>query len=119
MVSVIGIPIYFHYCGGELEKVNYVLKSDSCCGGEEMDDEASDSGCCKDENMVLKNVTDFTIKKLNDYEIVKTYSELCYLSLPYLNFSFNPVQKPVLSVLKSPPPGLQNELIISTSVIRV
>jgi hypothetical protein len=119
MVSVVGIPIYLHYCGGELEEVSYLHKSGGCCGDEESDEATSDSGCCKDENLVLKNTTDFTLKKLNNYDFVKTCSELSYNSLPFFNFSDQLPETPAACIFKSPPPGLQNKLIIATMVIRV
>jgi hypothetical protein len=57
LVSNIGIPVYYHYCGGELESVNALFKSSSCCG----DDEDEDSGCCQNETKVLaqKSETSF------------------------------------------------------------
>jgi len=119
VVSVAGIPIYLHYCGGELEEVSYLHKSGGCCGDEDSKEASSDDGCCKDENLVLKNTTDFTLKKLNNYDFVKTCSELSYTSLPFLYFSFNMPETPAPGIFKSPPPGLQNKLIIATMVIRV
>ena len=108
-----------HYCGGELEKINYVVKSTSCCGGEEDDSVPMDDGCCKDENMVLKNNTDFTLKQNVTSDLVKTFCDLFYLDLPFSNTDFT--VQPVLSLvfLEAPPPKVQNTLVISSSVLRI
>jgi hypothetical protein len=118
VVSAIGIPIYLHYCGGELEKINYVVKGTSCCGEEE-DSEPMDEGCCKDENIVLKNNPDFTLKQFNNYALIKTVSEIFYISLP---FYYSPLIKNMESntlSIEAPPPKLQASLVISTSVLRI
>lgn len=118
VLSVVGIPIYLHYCGGELEKINYVLKSDSCCDGEE-DDTDTTSDCCKDENLFIKNATDFTFKQASQPAFVKTFSQLFHLPV-----SFGSLVQPQNDFLaahtkNTPPPGVQNSLLISTSVIRI
>ncbi|MEO6302638.1 MAG: hypothetical protein ABIP51_05660 [Bacteroidia bacterium] len=119
VISAVGIPVFLHYCGGELEKVNYVVKGTSCCGGEEDDSEPMDEGCCKDENVVIKNNPDFTLKQFNNYDLVKTYIDLFHIDLPFSgtpfqsNISFNLVS------VNSPPKKIQNTLVISTSVLRI
>lgn len=119
MITVVGIPVYYHYCGGELEEINYVLKSSGCCGGEEDDSSESDNGCCKDENLVLKSNVDFTLKGFNDYTFVKTFSEVCYISLPF-SMSVHELKSLVSDVYAEfPPPKLQQDLVISTSVLRI
>jgi hypothetical protein len=119
VVMVIGIPVYLHYCGGELEKVNYLVKSDSCCAGEENDSETSDNGCCRDEGLVLKSSADFTFKSFNNYDLVKVFSQLFYVNLPFLKDIF--VELPLfVSIDKtSEPPKLQNNAVISTFILRV
>jgi hypothetical protein len=62
-LSVLGIPVYFHYCGGELEKVDFITQSSSCCGDEESDIPEENNGCCKDETLVLQSATDALLKK--------------------------------------------------------
>lgn len=120
VISAIGIPVFLHYCGGELEKINYVVKSTSCCGGEEDDSEPMDDGCCKDENMVLKSNPDFTLKQNTTSNLVKTFCDLFYLDLP---FSVNTFTKQSylnnLASLEAPPPKVQNTLVISSSVLRI
>lgn len=119
VISAVGIPVFLHYCGGELEKINYVMKSTSCCGGEEDDSEPMDDGCCKDENMVIKNNPDFTLKQNTTSHLVKTFCALFYLHLPFSNttFTIHPVLN--LASLEAPPPKVQNTLVISSSVLRI
>ncbi|MCW3076530.1 MAG: hypothetical protein JWO32_1139 [Bacteroidetes bacterium] len=54
VVSVCGVTINKHFCGGELESVS-LIKQNSCCG-EETQDEPSD--CCQDETLHLSNKTE-------------------------------------------------------------
>jgi hypothetical protein len=119
VLSAVGVPVYLHYCGGELEKINYVIKSNSCCGGEEDDSQATANDCCSDENLVMQNTPDFTIKHFNNYDLVKTFCDLFYVSLP---FSINIIQPDItqnLASLDFPPPKLQQGLAVSTSVLRI
>lgn len=118
LLSAMGIPIYLHYCGGELEKVNYVIKSNSCCGGDE-DDTNATSDCCKDENVFIKNATDFTFRHSAHQELVKACSQLFYISLPFgatLQSDLMPLR---ISFQEAPPPKLQHSLMISTAVLRI
>ncbi len=55
LVTVTGVPVYNHYCGGELEEVSLLLKSNDCCG----EDEEEDAGCCSDEDFYIRNAPDF------------------------------------------------------------
>jgi len=119
VITVIGIPVYYHYCGGELEEVSYVLKSSNCCGGEEDNTDEATNDCCKDENVILKSNLDFTIKKLNVFAFVKTFNDVFYISLLFSN-SIQSVTSNFSSVYaESPPPKLQLDLLISTSVLRI
>jgi hypothetical protein len=120
VISVIGVPVYFHYCGGLLEEISYVVKSNDCCGSEENDPEKAGNDCCKDENIVLKSNLDFTIKH-NAYAFVKTFCELFYIALPLCD-SFQtkmPIQLLTSEYAEFPPPKLQHDLVISTSVLRI
>jgi hypothetical protein len=116
VVTAVGVPVYYHYCGGELEEVNYVLKGNSCCGGEDTQEE--DNGCCKDENYILKSDTDFTIKDLQDYSFLKS-NEVSYVTLPFSVSINHLLAFPRFVHIKSPPAKLQHTLVISTSVLRI
>lgn len=52
----VGIPVYLHYCGGELETVSAFVKDGSCCEGE---DEDEPDGCCKNETKHVLFKVDF------------------------------------------------------------
>ena len=54
-ITSIGIPVYYHYCGGELEKVSAVIQAKSCCGSEDEQD-----NCCKNEVKHLSLHTEFS-----------------------------------------------------------
>lgn len=116
VLSAIGIPVYLHYCGGELEEVNYVTASSSCCDGEE--DDTTDNGCCTNENLFIKNSIDFTLKSYQ-YDVVKTICELFFIQLTFLNTNIESSEIENLFLSETPPPKVQNSLVISTSVIRI
>lgn len=117
VLTAIGIPVYFHYCGGELEEINYVLKGSGCCGEEEDSDE--DNGCCKNENYILKSNVDFTLKESNTSAFVKLFSQLFFLSLP---FSLSPDTSASVLLCQYTifsPPERQQQGIIATTVLRI
>lgn len=45
-----GIPVYYHYCCGELESVSTLFKADACCGEQ---DEEENNGCCEDDTKII------------------------------------------------------------------
>ena len=118
VITVIGIPVYYHYCGGELEEINYVLKSNSCCGGEEDDSAEENNGCCKDENIILKSNTDFTLKSSDDYIFSKD-SDVAYIALPFQSSIKRLISFPSFVYANAPQARVQHSLVISTSVLRI
>jgi hypothetical protein len=114
-VSIVGIPVYLHYCGGELEEVSYVLKSNGCCG----DEEPMDDGCCQNEDYVVRFNPDFVFKKDID---LKTFdlATLFLVETPYLkanlpaifNFQFS-----IFNFLR--PPDLIQGAIIKVTSLRI
>ena len=96
-----------------------MVKSTSCCDGDEDDSNALADGCCKDENLVLKNNPDFTLKQFNNYDLVKTFCDLFYVSLPFSTTIFETQPSFNLAYTQTPPPKLQNSLVISTSVLKI
>ena len=93
VTTAIGIPVYKHYCGGELEKVSLLIKSNSCCGGEE--DDMGD-GCCANENTFVRCAPDFTFTKAvgSDFQITD-------LNLFTLAIRFFDVRIQLVSIIKS------------------
>lgn len=119
VLSTIGISVFIHYCGGELENVTYVIKGKSCCGINEDESEAKNNGCCKDENYILKNTVDFTIKNIKNHDFLKTCCDLFYTTLPFSNFSIKRELTESNINKEFPPPKLQNSLVISCTVLRI
>ncbi len=115
---VIGLPVYLHYCGGELEKVNVLIKGTSCCGEDE-DESAMDAGCCKDEQVVLKSNVDFTFAQINPNHFIKSVQDVFYsASNPFL-LSVPKAITLVKPDSEFPPPKLFQKQIIATSVLRI
>jgi len=69
--------------------------------------------------MVLKNNTDFTIKPVNNYDAVKTFCDLFFVSLPFTDITFKSSSHITIASFEDPPPKVQNTLVISTSVLRI
>lgn len=118
VVSAIGIPVFLHYCGGEIENVNFVVKGSTACCGQEEDSQPVDDGCCKDEKLVIKNTIDFTLKQINN-DLVKSSCQLFYVSSSFFEENLKTPQKLNTISIEAPPPKLQASLIISTSVLRI
>jgi hypothetical protein len=117
VTAAIGIPVYLHYCGGELETVSYVIKNVTCCGEEEDSDDMS--GCCKDENVVLRCAPDFTLKQISANHFIKSVCDLFNISFPAVTIRVPEIPGNVLFSDLFPPPKLLSSLIVSTSVIRI
>ena len=60
LLTVVGMPVYLHYCGGEVEDVSYLIDTNGCC-----EDEVPDGDCCHNEGVVLQNAVDFTVKSFS------------------------------------------------------
>jgi hypothetical protein len=114
LVTIVGIPVYFHYCGGDLENIYYVIKGNSCCGEEESE---MNSDCCHDENIVIQSNPDITLKSYNGIILYK--SDVQYADV---NLIFNKPDFQSYSIVSSyylPPPRLHQQLIINTTVLRI
>ena len=105
-----------HYCGGELETVSFVVKSNSCCGEEEED---MDECCCANENTFARYAPDFTAQKINTGSDLQLPSvDLFFLVLFHVDFSASHFQT-IIADYKSPPPKLLQSDIVKTSVLRI
>ncbi len=51
-----GIPVFFHYCDGDLETISFFEKGSGCCG----DEEATDMDCCSTDLSIIQQHSDFT-----------------------------------------------------------
>lgn len=61
LMGNIGIPVYYHYCGGELESINAMFKNDNCCGEEEEED----SDCCQNETKIITQKSESSFSHFN------------------------------------------------------
>ncbi len=111
------MPVYLHYCDGELEKITYLKKATNCCSEEDDDSEEADNGCCKNENVIVKNVTDFTFKnetyKKFTISILHLFKRSFLIQLTQLASNENLFLKKHLF----PPPKQLQINIVATSVL--
>lgn len=110
VVTVVGMPVYLHYCGGQVEEVSYLVESNGCCG-----DEEPDNDCCRNEERVLLNNEDFTLKQF------QASLTLAVLHIPYLAKYCEPqalTLQPVLDVSRQFSPW-QHSLLADITVMRI
>ena len=117
VVSAIGVPVFLHYCGGELEHVTYIVRGESCCG--ESDDNAMQDDCCKDENIIIKHNPNFTFNQSIHVNFQKWACNNFYFSFSFVKTTFQDNSFSTSLAFESPPPKIQNSLLISTSVFRI
>ncbi len=111
--STIGISVFTHYCGDEIESISYLTKAKSCCGDE---DEAMD--CCKDEVTHLSLKSDFTFYTLVKKQQV-TFLQLFYSPVSEIYHTNNITTKSFCYKDKPRPPKLIQTQIISVSSLRI
>jgi hypothetical protein len=115
--STIGISVFSHYCGDELEKVSFFTKTNSCCGDDESD-EAMESGCCKDELTHIAFKEDFTF-----YTLIKDCkAPVNALFNIIIGFSDPALQNKSIAYTTSKwfhPPDLVQDHLVACSVIRI
>lgn len=116
ITSNTGVFIYYHYCGGELEKISAV-KVKSCCGG--MDEKDGGNDCCKNESRHLSLKPEFSPAKSMQPNFSLPAQDLFTL----LNFSNTVSQWPVstktLFYAEAHPPGPIGLTMVQTSVFRI
>ncbi len=84
LINNIGLPVYYHYCGGELESVNTLFKTGGCCGEMEEDE---DSDCCKNETKIISQKSESDLNTFQ-FKVVSPVSNLFYYN-PSCNPSSN------------------------------
>ncbi len=114
LVVQIGLPVFKHYCGGELESISFLVKENGCCGEEEEEDE---SGCCQNELQIAQQ---------NATSILSETCTLPLLSVFLLNctpasFSAWILPKPSFHFYSNglPPPKLLQQQLVQTRVMRI
>lgn len=116
LTTAIGIPVYMHYCGGELEKVSYLVKTKGCCGSE--NDAGMDGGCCQDESVVARCAPDFTFTKNVSSDFQISNFNLFVVNIPFFDSKIEPVSM-ITSKYFFPPPDLLHSNIIRTTFLRI
>jgi len=118
LFSAIGVPVYLHYCGGELEEISYLVKSNGCCGEEESD-ETSD--CCHNENVYIKNTNDFSLDILHIDFSKKTSQTLLFYATPTLSTKLLTLitQHNFIQNILFPPPKLCQQALLDCSVLKI
>ncbi len=76
-------------------------------------------GCCQDENTVLRLSTDFSLNQAIDYSLINTFTNLFFISLPFGGMELPLILASTNLKKEFPPPKLQNNLLISTSVLKI
>ena len=115
LLAVNGIPVYLHYCGGELEEISYLTKTNNCCGDEEENNEASD--CCHNESLVLRSSPEACFSA--ESRLAKTTSPL--LAFALFATEASQLQTFRLSALHidHDPPLLLQQALINVSCLRI
>lgn len=111
--STIGISVFTHYCGNEVESISYLTKGKSCCGDE---DNAMD--CCKDEVTHLSLKSDFTFYTLVKKQQV-TFLQLFYSPISEIYQTNKQTITQVCYKDKPRPPNLIQSQIVSVSNLRI
>jgi hypothetical protein len=117
VLSTVGVSVFSHYCGGELEKITLFSKTKSCCDGEE--EEETEDGCCKNELVHVSFQKDFTF-----YTFIKSIkAPIVELFIIKPDFNLAPLKSFIADFLsidrKVHLPNLVQQDIVETSVIRV
>lgn len=116
VLTATGIPVYLHYCGGELEEISYLTKANSCCGDE---DTGEDSDCCKNESHILKNSTDFVSKTEVSSLPLQSCVSVFFLSKLF-QFELNSQVKHIHNYAKShSPPRPEQDSLLEITVLRI
>ncbi len=116
-MSTIGVSVFSHYCGGELEKVSVFSKTKSCCGEEEEAD--MEDGCCKNEMVHVAFQKDFTFYTLAK-DLKAPVNQLFIITASMDRLSLKQLENRFfISSKKLHPPDLVQEEIVSSSVIRI
>jgi hypothetical protein len=119
-VPTIGVPIYLHYCGGELEKINYLVNTRACCDGEDEEQAEATNGCCKNEQIVLINGSDFTFDSSYNYKFSQKYTQCFCAALPvYSQTKWDNFHEQSNYSLNFLPQKLVQSLLVCSSVLLI
>jgi hypothetical protein len=115
LLSNIGIPVYYHYCCGELESINALINQSECCG----EDEEENSDCCQNETKIIAQKSETSFQTLQ-YKIAPESLQLFVITHKLL-FDYSTLKgvKPVLANLSDHPPESGRQMLITKSVLLI
>jgi len=115
-MSVLGVPVYFHYCEGELENVDFITKGSGCCCDDD-EESGEKNNCCKDETLLLQNDKNALVKS---YErVIKQSSFLLFAVLPHFSNHFCIIDKSEKTFQNTFTSKLDQQRLISTFILRI
>jgi len=115
VVSVCGVTINKHFCGGELETVS-ILEPESCCDGETAD---VPDDCCSNESVYISNKTE-TINNASKVSIDNKLKFLQAIITTYLfAVNLNDLNLSFFLEIPDKPPFLEKEIVSNTMVLRI
>jgi hypothetical protein len=115
LAAAVGIPVFQHYCGGELENVSAYTKPDSCCG----DEENEPSDCCHNEIQVAKLDAQSSHKTTARLQTVPSFISNFLIPQIVSTDSFQSVSITTIARADTSPPPLLHKNIIDTAVLRI
>ena len=112
--STIGISVFTHYCGDEIESISLFLKSKNCCG-----DDNEPMNCCKDEVKHLSLKSDFTFLSVN--KKLAPFFHILFFNSYFIQIdaSLGSHQLVVYFRDRPRPPNLIQKFIVETSILRI
>lgn len=106
-----GIPVFFHYCDGDLATISFFEKGDGCCG----DEAAKDMDCCSTDITILQQHSDFTAQT-EKHNLVVTAVPLA--TIQWIASVVFVTPKLVTVFIDTPPPPLQSTWL-QTFLLRI
>ena len=117
LLSTMGYLFVAHFCAGEMKSASMIVNATSaCCEADEKESKSTDqnAGCCKDEYFKIKDqfVPSFQVQ----------------ISFPIIAIQLTRLETPIyaslakcftLHKIEYPPGALQQQQLISTSVLRI
>lgn len=107
-----------HFCGDEMKSASIIVDATSACCEADVSDAktAEDTGCCKNEYQLFKISDQFITSELLkvDFPILAIQNNIAIIPL-FIVFERYQVAK----IFEFPPGQIQQQKIISTSVLRI
>lgn len=114
LLSVSGLSLNFHYCGGKIKKVSFFhTDEEGCCKGEMKET----AGCCKEKTATVKTLETHeapaSIQVLSFKNVTAEVQFVCVPSISALYFISQeiPLNHAPPDIV-APPPYLQNRVLL-------